>query len=161
VRRTWQAAFLLTSLGCDPARDPIRPSYDPCTAGVTCGLDTRCAVVPWRLAPIDAAVSLCTADCNEDRDCPGFDARCLPPPASDAGAQCYRGCVTSLDCRNGTTCHALRRGAERLTVCVPDNGRFRCARDQDCAPFDEICGSRDAGTTARDASGLCQSPDGG
>lgn len=161
MRRTWLTAILLTALGCSPDDDRVRPSYDPCAPGASCGLGTRCAAVPLRLVPGDAAVSLCTAGCLEDGECPGFDARCLRAPSSDAGAQCYRGCATSLDCRNGTACHAVRRGVERLTVCVPDNGQFRCGSDRDCAPFDEACVIRDAGAPGRDAAGVCLSPDGG
>jgi len=161
VRRIWLAApLLVATLGCDPAEDPVRPSYDPCAPGATCGLATRCAAVPLRRTTADAAAALCTLECQADGDCPGFDARCLSPPGADAGALCYRGCATSLDCRDGTACHALRRGAERLPVCVPDDGRFRCARDEDCAPFDEACVFPDAGA-GRDASGACRAGDGG
>lgn len=161
MRRTLlPAAALLAALGCDAADDPVHPSYDPCAAGASCGLGTRCAAVPLRRTPGDAAVSLCTASCGVDHDCPGFDARCVAPPggAADAGSLCYRGCVTSLDCRGGTACHPLRRDGVRIGVCVPDDGRARCASNADCAPFDEACAIPDAGL-GRDAAGTCRTAD--
>ncbi len=135
----------------------MRPSYDPCEAGDLCGLMTRCTAVPLGRVAGDAATLLCTAACRRDDDCPGFDARCIAGP--DSSALCFRGCRSSLDCRDGTACHPLPRDGGVVGICVPDDGRGRCAGDSDCAPFAEVCGRPDAGTGRDAALGTCRPPD--
>lgn len=149
------AAALVAALAaatCGPASDPVHPSYDRCAAPEPCGLMTTCR--PATLTTADAGASHCTVACRDDADCPGFNARCVPP-AGGPGAgepQCYRGCASSDDCRPGASCHGVMVGSQRAGVCVPDTGPRRCRTEADCAPLADVCVFEDAGAPARDAS---------
>ncbi len=160
-RRSLAGAALvaaLAGLGCDDTADPVHPSYDPCAPDEPCGLSTACRRAG--LVTTDASASFCTAECSFSRECPGVSARCVAVSIDDGGlrGQCYRGCETSRDCRDGTVCHAMRVDGSRVGVCVIDTGPRRCRTALDCAPFDDLCDLTDGGASPFDASatGLCR-----